>query len=84
MLNDGLVFAVCLLTFAKNKKVCPRNFRDSPVVGTLSSNAGTANLIPRHGVKIPHASQPKSQNTQQQYHNKFNKDLEVHIKKKFF
>ena len=84
MLNDGLVFAVCLLTFAKNKKVCPRNFPYSPVVGTLTSNAGTANFIPFQGVKIPHATQPKSQNTQQQSHNKFNKDLEVHIKKKFF
>lgn len=64
MLNDGLVFGVSLLTFAKTK-----------VVVTLLSNAGVANLIPCHGVKIPHASQPKSQNTKQQYH-KFNKDLE--------
>ena len=50
----------------------------------LSSNAGAANLIPCHGVKIPHASQLKSQNTKQQYHNKFNKDLENGPHQKIF
>ena len=84
MLNDGLVFGVCLLTFAINKKVCPRNFPGSPLGGTLSSNAGAAHLISCHGVKIPHASQPKSQNTKQQYHNKFNKDLENDPHQKIF
>ena len=33
-------------------------------------------MIPGHGAKIPHASQPKNQNIRQkQYSNKFNKDF---------
>ena len=48
----------------------------SPVVGTLSSSAEGVGSIPGRGVKIPHASQPKSQNIKQkQYHGKFYKDF---------
>ena len=52
------------------------DFPGSPVVKTLPSNAGGADSIPRRGAKIPHASRPKNQNTEQkQYCNKFNKDF---------
>ena len=53
-----------------------RDFPGGPVVGTPPSNAGGAGSIPGRGVKIPHASQPKSQHIKQrQYCNKFNKDF---------
>ena len=49
-------------------------FSGSPVVKTLPSNAGGAELIPDQGTKIPHALWPKNQNIKQkQYCNKFNK-----------
>ena len=54
------------------------------MVKTSPSIAGGAGSIPGWGAKIPHASQPKSQNIKQkQYGNKFNKDLKkmVHIQK---
>ena len=48
----------------------------SPVVKTYPSIAGHVDLIPGWGDKIPCALQPKSQNIkQEQYYNKFNKDL---------
>ena len=60
-------------------------FPGSPVVKTPPSNAGGAGSIPGQGAKTPHTSRPKNQNIKQnQYCNKFNKDLKkkiVHIKK---
>ena len=56
------------------KKHC--DFPGRPVVKTLPSNAGGAGSIPGWGVKIPHASWPKTQSIKQkQYCNKFNKDF---------
>ena len=55
------------------------------MVKTLPSNAGVAGSIPGERAKIPHALQPKNQNTlQKQYCNKFNKDFKngSHQKKK--
>ena len=51
-------------------------------VKTLPSNAGSADLIPGSGAKIPHTLQPKNQNVKQkQYCTKFNKDFKVvHLK----
>ena len=58
------------------KKKYFRDFPGGPVVTTLPSNAGVADLIPGQGSKIPCASQPKNQNiTQKQYCDKFNEDL---------
>ena len=53
------------------------DFPGGPVVNILTSNAGVAGLIPGQGTKIPHASQPKTQNIKQkkQCCNKFSKDL---------
>ena len=49
-----------------------RDFSGGPVK-TLPSNAGSASLISDWGDKIPHASQPRNQNTKpKQYCNKFN------------
>ena len=51
------------------------------MVRTLSSNTGSAGLIPGLGVKIRHASWPekppkhKQHKPQKQYCNKFNKDF---------
>ena len=57
-------------------KVLFRDFPGGPVVETLPSNAGVVGSVPGQGAKIPHASQPKSQNIQQkQYCKKFNKDF---------
>ena len=54
-----------------------QDFPRSPVVKISPSNAGVAGLIPGQGTKIPHASQPKTQNIKQkkQCCNKFSKDL---------
>ena len=63
------------------------DFPGDPVVKTSPSNAGGVGSFPGWGAKIPHASQPKTQNIKQkQYCNKFNKDFKktVHIKKHFF
>ena len=51
-------------------------------VKTSPSNAGSADLIPGCGAKIPHTLQPKNQNVKQkQYCTKFNKDFKVvHLK----
>ena len=47
-----------------------------PVVKTSSSNAVSVGSVPGWGAKIPHAFQPKNQNTEQkQYCYKFNKDF---------
>ena len=52
------------------------DFPGSPVVKTLSSNAGGAGSIPGQGTKIPQASRPKNHNIEQkQYCNKFNEDF---------
>ena len=46
------------------------------MVWTLPSNAEGTGSIPGQGVKIPHSSRPKDQNTEQkQCCNEFNKDL---------
>ena len=37
-----------------------RDFSGGPVIKTLPSNVGSADLIPSWGPKIPHASQPKT------------------------
>ena len=42
----------------------PRGFSGGPVVKTLPSNAGGMGLISGQGGKIPHASQPPPQKTQ--------------------
>ena len=53
-----------------------RVFSCSPGARSSPSNAGSVGSIPSSGPKIPHASQPKNQNTKhKQYCNKFNKDL---------
>ena len=53
-----------------------RDFPGGPVVKTSPSNAGGAGSLPSQRAKIPHALQPKNQNTKQkQYCNKFNKDF---------
>ena len=39
-----------------------RDFPGSPVVKTLSYNAGGTDSIPGWGAKISHSSQPKTQN----------------------
>ena len=58
------------------KETVSRNVPGGPVVKTLPSNAGGANLIPGQEAKIPHASWLKNQNTKQkQYCNTFSKDL---------
>ena len=41
------------------------------------SNAGGMGSIRGLGAKIPHASQPKNQNTKKQYCNKFSKDCKM-------
>ena len=41
------------------------DFFDGPVVETLPSNAGGIGSIPGQGAKIPPASWPKEQNTNQ-------------------
>ena len=41
------------------KKIVPRDFAVSPVVGTSPSNAGGAGSIRGWGAKISHASRPK-------------------------
>ena len=52
------------------------DFPGGPVVKTSLSSAGGVGSIPGQGAKIPHALGPKKQNTkQEQYCNKFNKDL---------
>ena len=54
----------------------PRDSPGGPAVETSSSSAGGAGLIPGQGARIPHASQPKTQNMKQkQYFNKFCKDF---------
>ena len=72
-----------IFVFLKILLLC-RDFPGGPVVRTSPSNAGGAGSIPGQGAKVPHASQPKNQNTKQkQYCNKFSKDFKnVHIKKK--
>ena len=62
----------------------PRDFPDSPVVKTFPFNAGGASSIPGRGAKIPHASQPKTQDIKQkQYCSKFYKIFKngPHLKK---
>ena len=44
------------------------DFPGCPVAKTLPSNAGAVGLIPGQGAEIPHASQPKNQNTKQKQH----------------
>ena len=69
--------------FSLRLKLCPpcqKKFNldlpDGPVVKTSPFNAEGEGLIPGQGIKVPHASWPKTQNTEQkQYYNKFNKDL---------
>ena len=39
-----------------------RDFLGGPAVKTLSSSAGGGGSVPVQGGKVPHASQPKSQN----------------------
>ena len=57
------------------------DFPGGPVVKTSPSNAGVGS-IPGQGAKIPYASGPKNQNTnQKQYCNKFNKDLKKYSNK---
>ena len=47
-----------------------------PVVKTSPSSAVSVGSVPGWGAKIPHAFQPKNQNTEQkQYCYKFNKDF---------
>ena len=54
------------------------DFPGSPVVKTLPYNAEGVGSIPGQGVKIPHSSRPKDQNTEQkQCCNEFNKDFTV-------
>ena len=54
------------------------DFPGGPVVQTLPSNAGGVTSIPGQRAKIPHASWPKKQNTEQkQYCNKFNKNFKM-------
>ena len=53
-----------------------RDFPGSTVVGTSPSNVGDVAFIPVWGAKIPRASQPENQSTdQKQYCNKFNEDF---------
>ena len=53
-----------------------RVFSGSPGARSSPSSAGSVSSIPSSGPKIPHAWQPKNQNTKQKrYCNKFNKDL---------
>ena len=60
------------------------DFPGSPGIKTSPSNAGGAGLTPGWGAEIPHASQPKNQNTkkQKQYCNKFNKNFKNGLYKK--
>ena len=61
------------------------DFPGSPVVTTLPSNAAGTGSIPGRGAKIPHASQPKNQNIEQdQCCNTFNKDFKNGPHKKIF
>ena len=62
------------------------DFPGSPVVKISPANAGSGDLIPGWGAKIPHALWPKKQNIKQkQYCNKFSRDFKmVYIQKKFF
>ena len=66
----------------KLRKTSSWDFPGCPVVKTSPSNAGDMGSIPGQGVKIPHASQSKHQNTKQkQWCNKFNKNFKmVHSK----
>ena len=52
------------------------DFPGGPGVKPLASSAGDAGLIPGHGARIPHASQPKqptNHKPQKQSFNKFSK-----------
>ena len=69
------------------KKMCKKRGRGRDLPGgsgvnTSPSIAGSADLIPGHRAKIPHASLPTNQNVKQkQYCTKFNKDFKVvHLK----
>ena len=42
-----------------------RDFPAGPVVKTSPANAGSMDSIPGWGVKVPHASQPKTQHIKQ-------------------
>lgn len=55
------------------------------MVKNAPSSAGDAGSIPRQGNKIPHAEQPKDQNTKQRQHFKQTKTLQMtHVEKKVF
>ena len=67
----------------QNTKYMNRDFPGGPAVKNSPFNAGGMGPILGQGTKIPHASSPKYQNIKQkQYCNKFNEDLNFHIKKK--
>ena len=83
----GAVVSQGMMQWAALLEEQSRDFPDYPVVKTLLSSAGDTDSIPGWGTKIPHASQPKNQNTEQkQYCNKFNKEFKTspHQKKKIF
>ena len=74
-----VLYSIIPISFQKAHSIpplkhSPWDFPGSPVVKTSPSSAGGAGSIPGWGAKMPHASQPKNQNTKQkQYCNKFNK-----------
>ena len=47
------------------KKAWCGDFRGGPGIKISSSNAGSAGWIPGQRGKIPHASEPKTENTEQ-------------------
>ena len=64
--------ALCVFLYLALLNIKWWDFPGSPVVKTSPSNSWNVGLIPAHGAKIPHDSQPKNQNIKQkQYCNKF-------------
>ena len=55
------------------------------VISPCIARRGVGGVFPGQGTKIPHAEQPKNQNTKQRQHFKQTKTLQmIHMKKNFF